>query len=86
LLVERLAPFADPEEQHDLVFGLVDLLESSPDLSSAELALYVYDRSPCSNCRRSAVQLLDRWRERPTWVTAELEHDAAIDLDAATPP
>lgn len=90
LLTEQLVPLADPEAQHDLVFGLIDLLESSPDLSSTELALYCYDRSPCGNCRRSAVRLLDRWSERPDWVTEELAYDvlAADDEEtaASTPP
>jgi len=57
LLQQALAPTAawEPFPRHTVLRDLLDVLEAHPN---EELALFVYEHTPCTNCRGRAVQLL----------------------------
>ena len=66
---------ADPVRLHSAESTAVDLLEDSPHLPGAELALEVYEHCSCAHCRgRAFEQLLER-RACPQWVIDECAHD-----------
>lgn len=75
-----LCPVDEPHLQHDLVFDVVHLLENNPGVRDLELALYVYEESPCQNCRGASVKLMLAWEECPGWVLEEGRHDASEEV------
>jgi len=80
VLVERLEPFPDSEAQHAVGYDLLKLFAGSPDIREPALALYVYELSPCQNCRGSAVRHLLAWEKCPDWVRREAHFDASEEV------
>jgi hypothetical protein len=75
-----LYPSDDRQLQHRLVFDIVDLLEDGTGVRDLALALYVYEESPCQNCRAAAVRLMLAWEMCPAWVLQEGCHDASEEV------
>lgn len=80
VLVERLEPIADVCAQHAVAFDVLQLLEGIPDIREPALALYVYEMSPCQNCRGSAVRHLLAWEACPDWLRSEGHFDASEEV------
>ena len=79
---EHLKRLDDADEAHDLVGELLDLCEAHPGADALDCLLYVYERSPCSNCRGRAVKALTDTNTAPEWVLAESAFDADPDTRA----
>jgi hypothetical protein len=61
---------------HSIVSALVKMLQENPVVWNVQLALWIYERSPCMHCRNSAVELMIRQDECPPWVAEECAFDA----------
>lgn len=77
--VERVT---DVDEVHHLAGELLDLCEAHPGADALDCLLYVYERSPCSTCRRRAVKALIDTNTAPAWVITECTFDADPDTRA----
>jgi len=76
-IIASLLPIPDAADQHGVAFDVVQMLDRCPDLRQPSLALYVYEHSPCQNCRGSAVQHLVASNACPPWVLSEGRFDAS---------
>jgi len=64
------------DDRHALLGGILDLMEKGPRLQSRELALTVYELTPCMHCREKGLKLLLDWNACPGWVREEAACDA----------
>ena len=80
LILASLEPIRDTAAQHDVVFDVIQLLARSSELREPLLALYIYEYSPCQNCRGSAVRHLMDSNACPPWVLAEARFDASEEV------
>ena len=71
---------ADADERHRLGIELTDVLDENATARVDELALVAAFETPCSFCRKSALELLRDHGEVPGWIAAE----AALDCSEAT--
>jgi hypothetical protein len=86
-LVEALQPISDVDLRHSVVSDAVDLLEQNANIREPLIALYVYENSPCMNCRRDAVKMLLEWESCPSWLREEGVCDASEEIrDACSTP
>ena len=81
-IVAALRPNPDPDEEHDVCGGLLDILKESPEVTDPRLALYAYERNPCMSCRESALCWLVEHSALPEWVREECAQDASADIRA----
>jgi hypothetical protein len=79
-IAAALRPIGDPDEQHHLGYDVVELIESNREIREPLLALYVYEHSPCINCRSRATKALDASSACPPWLLTEGVRDAAEDV------
>jgi hypothetical protein len=70
----------DVDERHRVLTDLLDLCKAHPGAEALECLLKVYEDSPCSTCRRDAVEAMIGSGTAPAWVLAE----AALDADPHT--
>jgi hypothetical protein len=75
-LIAALRPSEDPEEEHGICSGVLDILEHCPEVRDPRLALHVYERTPCMQCREKGVCLLVRSQEASQWLLEECTYDA----------
>lgn len=76
-LIERQLRISDDsDEVHRLVSDLVDVFEANPSPDARLSMLFVYEHSPCSNCRGDAVKILIAWGSAPDWLLEECWFDA----------
>jgi hypothetical protein len=68
---------ADTDECHDLVYQLAEVCTANPVVELATTMHFVYEHSPCSNCRRRAVQSLIAINAAPAWLLEECRHDSS---------
>lgn len=76
LLERHLKVTSDNYEHHRLICNLVDILRSNPWPEMLTVMLFVYETSPCTNCRYEVYQLMSDQGITPPWVAAEWPHDA----------
>jgi hypothetical protein len=77
---QALAAPADDEAMHTIVYSLADVFSKNPLPDCQRLMLFVYERSPCGNCRNRAVKAMQETGTLPPWVAAECRHDAMDEL------
>ena len=82
LCAKHLKRMDDADETHQLVGELLDLCEAHPGADALDCLLYVYELSPCSNCRQRAVKALIDTNTAPDWVLEEAAFDADPDTRA----
>src|SRR5262249_13373096 len=90
-IAAQLHPLLDSHDQHAVVSSLVHLLEDNRDVREPLLALYVYEHSPCMDCRAKATRWLRDTNACPTWLLEEGDRDASeqvreICTDKSAPP
>jgi len=83
---DHLTRLDDADETHHLVGELLNLCQAHPGMEALDCLLYVYERSPCSNCRGEAVKALMNTNTAPAWVMAESAFDADPDTRALVSP
>ena len=67
----------NPDELHSIVYDLVSVIKANRDADLADVMLFVYEYSPCSNCRGAAVKALIDTATIPGWVRDECRYDAS---------
>jgi hypothetical protein len=82
LCAAHLKRLDDADEAHLLVGQLLNLCEAHPGVDALDCLLYVYELSPCSECRRRAVEALIGSNTAPAWLLAECAFDADPDTRA----
>ncbi len=75
LIEPNLRPPEDREALHRLVFDLVEVFEDNAVPEAGSSMMFVYEESPCSNCRHVAVKTLLRAGRAPAWMVEECRHD-----------
>jgi len=82
LIEPLMVPPDDREQLHQLTFDLADLYKSNQVPESRNAMLFVYETSPCSNCRHKAVAILAATRQLPGWVRDECNYDSSDEIRA----
>ena len=67
----------DRDHLHGLIFDLVQLFEANPVVEAAQPMHFVYEESPCSNCRCNAVKVLIATDSAPEWLLEESRYDSS---------
>jgi hypothetical protein len=70
-------PPGEGEDFHSFVGAAVRILEENPAVGQVHLGLWIYERSPCMHCRRSAVEVMVGQGNCPSWVIEECLHDGS---------
>ena len=70
----------DRDQLHGLAYGLIELFETNTDPESASLMLFVYEETPCSNCRARAVEILASTGQLPGWLIEECRDDCSEEI------
>lgn len=76
LFDRHLRVTSDNYEHHRLICNLVDILRANPWPEMLNVMLFVYETSPCTNCRYEVHQIMSNQGIAPAWVDAEWPHDA----------
>ncbi|MEO7688147.1 MAG: hypothetical protein ABIS51_02600 [Sphingomonas sp.] len=73
-----LSEAVDDYEAHDLGFGILDVVEENdvPPAEKRAVLISVYERTPCSICRRDAVSKLQSAGDVPLSIAQECRFDA----------
>lgn len=56
---------------HRLIFDLVEVCQCNPWPEMLEVMLFVYQTSPCTNCRYSIYETMSQAGLTPGWVASE---------------
>ena len=72
----------DRDQLHGLIFDLVEVFRANQVAELAKVMLFVYEESPCSNCRCNAVKSLVDTIQAPDWLLAECQHDSSEEIRA----
>jgi len=76
LLIGRALSIPDHQGAlHSLVYDLVEVISANVSAEAADLLLFVYEHSPCGNCRTKAVKALLGVDALPAWVRNECGWD-----------
>lgn len=70
-------PPGEDADFHSFVCATVRLLECNPAVGDVHLALWIYERSPCMHCRKSAVEIMIQRGFCPAWVVEECLYDGS---------
>lgn len=74
--IEAVLPLpASRTELHSLCLDLAMLGEARAEAEFGPLAMFVYEHSPCANCRERAARLLRGTGTAPDWVLTECRYD-----------
>jgi hypothetical protein len=76
LFDRHLRATSDNFQHHRLIGDLVHILQANPWPELLNVMLFVYETSPCTNCRYEVYQLMSNQGIAPEWVTCEWPHDA----------
>jgi len=82
LVSEALRVPRDIHDLHGLVGDLLFGFQTSHDPDTSVLMLFIYEHSPCSECRRKAVRQLADSGPLPTWLAEEIAFDSNADTRA----
>lgn len=80
-IFKLLSGLSRDHEIHDLGLSVLDLVERN-DISSndsRDVLLLLYEKTPCSMCRRYAVEQLAKAGSVPSWIVEECRFDADQD-------
>ena len=84
LLIQLLDTSSDEMGYHSIGFAIVDVLGANPVPEVVPVLRLLYERGPCTNCRKQAVELLRQLGALPDWLLEECRYDASEYLrDAA---
>lgn len=74
LFAEHLKVDRDADRHHSLVFHLVEVCRANPGPELTQVRHFVYETSPCTNCRRAVVTALEL---TSPWIAAEWPLDVS---------
>lgn len=72
----------DGNQLHWLLSELIDVLKLNPEADPSRLAIVIYSRTPCENCRLEALRLLLQKNAVPDWMAQESRFDSNPDCRA----
>lgn len=70
----------DADDLHSVVFDLADVCATAKHPECLALMLFVYEYSPCGNCRGKVVATMAELGVAPTWLSDEGRFDAMEDI------
>lgn len=70
----------DEDELHSLIFDLADICSNVKLPECLTLMLFVYEYSPCGNCRGKVVDVMADLGIAPDWLAEECRFDAMEDI------
>lgn len=73
-------------DAHRFLFSLITLFREHTVPESRNLMLFTYNRTPCSDCRRYAIEILLKTQQVPDWLIAECRDDSAKYIAALFSP
>lgn len=80
-VVERTLHVPEDRDQlHRLTCDCVELFRSKPVSELAKVMRFVYEESPCSHCRCSAVKSLVETMTAPNWLLIECQYDSSEEI------
>jgi hypothetical protein len=83
LLIEPILQDAgDGDELHSLLYEVVELFDAHPVPEAARSLRFVYEHTPCTNCRLQALELLESIGALTPWIAAEAHMDASAEVRA----
>lgn len=71
-----LEPPGDAGELHSLCMDVLKVFETNPCVEALNGLLFVYEYTPCSNCRNGAVRCMSRLKTAPDWLIEECRYDS----------
>jgi hypothetical protein len=77
LIEPRLVVPGDPHQLHWLGYDLIQIFKTNLCPEAAPSMLFVYDYSPCSQCRANAVRILRKIDRLPEWLIEEGRDDCS---------
>ncbi len=73
--------------KHSSLFDLITLFQKNTVAECRNLMIFAYDNTPCSDCRRYAIEILLKTQQAPEWIIQECRDDAAKSIrDLFSPP
>jgi hypothetical protein len=75
LLNRLLEASSDDYGLHSIGFAIVDVLKENLTPEVAPVLRLLYERGPCTNCRKKAVELLRQLDMLPAWLLGECRYD-----------
>lgn len=70
------------DELHGIGLSVIDVYESNPTADDPNILLHLYERGPCSVCRKSIVKQLLTRNALPEWIAKECLFDANMAVRA----
>ena len=70
LLTEHLKVDRSAYKHHRLIFDLVEICQQNPWPEMVELMMFIYQTSPCTNCREAIYQAMLKESLVPAWMAA----------------
>ncbi len=70
----------DDESAHALFMAVLAVLEKNPEADATTLGVAAYRNSPCGECRRAVVALMQARPLLPRWMQEECENDAVPEI------
>ena len=67
---------ADLDDAHGVLFDLLELCQAHAGDEARDCLIHVYEHSPCSSCRKQAVEAMVNANTAPPWLLAEAVFDA----------
>ncbi len=77
IIENALCMIDDVDERHALLYDVLDLFEVNRVVGAAGSLIYVYEYTPCTNCRLRALELLTTLERLPDWIAEESKLDAS---------
>jgi len=73
----------DQDAAHAIGLAVLDVFDEHPNSEAEKALLVVYERTPCSRCRRHVVENLNKINRIPQWMIEECKFDSNYDLREA---
>jgi hypothetical protein len=86
VLVAILRQDLSDECIHSIGFAIRDLFKRYPSADNIPILLLLYEKGPCSVCRKTYVEMLLELDALPAWIRAECCYDANMDLRKLVQP
>lgn len=80
MIEDALVVPGDKDELHSVVFDVADICAKAKLTECLSLMLFVYEYSPCGNCRGKVVDTMVELDVIPRWVAEECRFDAMCDI------
>ncbi|QQE12963.1 hypothetical protein JD969_05755 [Planctomycetota bacterium] len=77
LLREAARVFGDPDDLHGEMLDIVNLVHEQKDAELVDLIMFIYEWSPCGECKKGMVEKMRELECLPRWVDDELTWDVS---------